>query len=372
MADGAKPGRTALGLMCGLFAFGWGCGAAPTVPIEVEPEPPRDTAPVQGLEMGRLFRLVDALEAGRHGPVHGLIIQRRGEVVVEEYFRGHKDTSLHSVQSVTKSYASALIGIAIANGDLQGVEEEVLDFFPQWRDELATDPRRAAMQLEDVLTMRTGNDYHEEGADAPHWALNRLATGWDYFWLTRPMVRDPGSFWQYDSGGVIALSSILKERTGMHADEYADRYLFGPLGVANRTWFANDEGHPHTGGGLSMTLSDMVKLGQLYLQGGEWEGEQIVPRAWVDASTQRQVDFGLPASSSRRLRWYGYLWWIMSPDPAGERVVDMYAAVGAGGQFVFVIPEHDMVVGVTSSVRDGDQWAPVTWLYSQILPAVIE
>ena len=215
----------------------------------VDPGPPRPTAPIQDLDVVRLYRLVDRLAAGAHGEVHSLLVQRNGELVIEEYFRGFSATTLHSLQSITKSFASALIGIAIENGHIADVDEPVLDFFPHWADEFSGNPLKASMRIEDILTMRTGTDYHENGADAPHWELNALATGLDYFWLSRPMLRPPGTFWQYDSGGVITLSSVLRNRTGLHADRYADEWLFGPLGITQRWWFTNQEGLERVGNG---------------------------------------------------------------------------------------------------------------------------
>ena len=258
--------RKLVGSSCLVGALGVlaGCGQDPLTQDPTGPDPltrtPRDTTPLQGLDRGRLYRLVDELAAGRHGEVHSLLVLRNGETVIEEYFRGYGSGDEHSLQSVSKSFTSALIGIAIANGEISGVDEQVLDFFRQWREQLAQASRRAAMTIEDILTMRTGTDYHEVGANAPHWELNSLPTGWDQYWLNRPMINLPGSFWQYDSGGVIALSAMLKHRTSMHADEYANRWLFGPLGIIGGRWFVNQEGHPHTGGGLFLTPRHMVKL----------------------------------------------------------------------------------------------------------------
>lgn len=368
MRQGSLVGLALLGICAAA------CGEGPTTPRpspNVPTAAPRDTTVLEGLSRVRLYRLVDRLAAGRHGEVHSLIVQRNGVPVIEEYFSGGGAPLPHSLQSVTKSFGSALLGIAIDKGLVSDVDERVLDFFPQWDEELRRDARRDRMRLKDILTMRTGTDYHEEGPDAPHWELNSLPTGWDLYWLRRRMIREPGSFWQYDSGGVIALSSILKHRTGVHADVLADRWLFQPLGINEARWFTNQEGHPHLGGGLSLTTRSMAKFGQLYLQGGTWNGQQIVSQEWIQASWERHVDFQVPATSSQHIRWYGYLWWILEPDPDGAGVQDIYAAVGAGGQFIFVIPEHQMVVAVTSDVQRGEQWTPVTWLYSDILPALL-
>ena len=363
------PRMAALALLCGATLA---CGQeapstvlGPTEPSEVLP----DT--VQGIDLAPIKSLAGRIrQGGDYAGVHSLLIQRSGVLVFEEYFGSSFQEELHTLQSVTKSFTSALIGIAIERGDMEGVHEPVLDFFPQWREELGQDPRRAAMRLEDVLTMRTGTDYHESGPDSPHAQLNGLATGWDRFWLERAMVNDPGTFWRYDSGGVVTLSSMLKQRTGMHADQYADQVLFGPMGITESRWFRNDEGHPHTGGGLFLTSRDMMKFGQLFLQRGRWGDEQVVPEAWVDASIRRRETFSPPRGSAGKTEAYGYLWWMLAPDPGGSGDQDIYAAMGYRAQYIFVIPEHDMVVVVTGWMEPVDQGGPVGFLYSDILPAV--
>jgi CubicO group peptidase (beta-lactamase class C family) len=155
----------------------------------------------------------------------------------------------------------------------------------------------------------------------------------------------------------------------MHADRYAAKHLFAPLGIQKWRWFRNSEGHPHTGGGLDLRPRDMARFGQLYLQKGSWDGRQVVPREWVEASTRRHAVFDPPRSDG--VVGYGYLWWILPPDPAGAGRQDIYAAMGFRAQYIFVVPEHDMVVVVTGGTRS---WAheqkPARFLYSHILPAV--
>jgi len=343
--------------------------ASGDVPGTAKQDLPRSTPEAQGLDSQVLGELVHAIEEGQLFPdLHGLLIVKDGYLVLEEYFAGWNADRLHTLQSVTKSYTSALIGIAIANGEIESVDEHVIDFFPQWRDELAEDPRRAAMRLEDLLTMRSGTDYHERGQDSPHLQLNRTPRGWDRFYLDRPMVRDPGTFWQYDSGGVILMSAMLEQRSGMHADAYAERYLFPALGIEHSSWFRNRDGHPHTGGGLDLLPQDMAKFGQLYLEGGRWGGQQVIPSWWVDESTRQVVTFDSPRGP---VVGYGYLWWILSPDPDGRGEELIYAAMGFRAQYIFVVPEHQMVVVVTGGTQNGrDQRRPIDFLYSHVLKAI--
>jgi CubicO group peptidase (beta-lactamase class C family) len=323
-----------------------------------------------GLDAGRLQSLAEDIRAGAEFPdLHSLLLVRHGRLVFEEYFHGQRADQLHTLQSVSKSFTSALIGIAIARGEIRSVNERVLDFFPERDDIQNLDARKRAMRLEDLLTMRSGTDYHERGSNSPHDQLNSLSRGWDRFVLNRPMLRQPGEHFQYDSGGVILMSSLLQARTGMHADAYAARYLFAPLGIRRWHWYRNSEGHPHTGGGLDLTSRDMARFGQLYLQSGRWEERQIVPREWVDVSTRRHVVFS-PRRQGDTVG-YGYLWWILRPDPAGAGEQDIFAAMGFRAQYIFVAPEHEMVVVVTGGTRTwSDEQKPIEFLYSHILPAV--
>ena len=119
---------------------------------------------------------------------------------------------------------------------MKSVEEKVLEFFPKDLKIKNLDQRKKEIKIKDLLTMRSGTDYHERSSNAPHFQLNRLETGWDIFYLNRPMVSQPGTEFLYDSGGVILLSSLIKSRTGNHADIYADQYLFKPLGIKERSW----------------------------------------------------------------------------------------------------------------------------------------
>jgi len=195
-----------------------------------------------------------------------------------------------------------------------------------------------------------------------------LTTGWDKFYLDRPMLQPPGTGFLYDSGGVILISAMLKNRTGMHAAEYAERFLFNPLGIEKKTWMRNQQGHSHAGGGLALTARDTAKFGLLYLKNGRWGNEQVVPEEWVRESLQTHVDLtvaGQPPSG------YGYLWWILAPDPRGNGGQAIYAARGRYGQYIFVVPEHDMVVVVYAMIPSvTDQNKPIEFFYDNILPAV--
>jgi CubicO group peptidase (beta-lactamase class C family) len=330
---------------------------------------PRSSPEKQGLDSDRLTQLIEIIRVGKEFPdLHSLLIVRNGSLVVEEYFEEYSSEKLHTLQSVSKSFTSALIGIAIERGEIMGVDEKILDFFTGVRIIKNMDDKKASMRLQDLLTMQSGTDYHEGYTGSPHDELNRLERGWDRFYLDRPMIREPGTHFQYDSGGVILMSSMLKDRTGLHADGYAQKYLLGQLGITKVRWLKNRDGHPHTGGGLYLLPRDMAKFGLLYLNNGEWEGTQVVPSHWVKESVRKHVNLkrGNPGVVG-----YGYLWWILSPDPGGAGKEYIYAAMGFRAQYIFVVPEHDMVIVVTGGTRsETDRRKPIGFLYSHILPAI--
>jgi CubicO group peptidase (beta-lactamase class C family) len=192
---------------------------------------PVSTPEEQGVDGTKLAELVDLIRQGERYPdLDGLLIVRHGAIVVEEYFHSGRADRLHILQSVTKSFTSALVGIAIARGEFKGVDEKVLDFFPEVTGIANMDERKASLRLQDLLTMRSGTDFHEDGPDSPYRQMMRLVNGWDKFYLDRPMLRPPGTEFLYDSGGVLLLGAMLKRRTGLHADAYAERFLFKPLG----------------------------------------------------------------------------------------------------------------------------------------------
>lgn len=314
--------------------------------------------------LAELVRLIE--ESERFPELHSLLLIRNGLLVVEQYFGRFDRATEHTLQSVSKSFTSAAVGIAIEKGVIKDVDEPVLGFFPEQEEIDNLDDRKRAIRLEDLLTMRSGTDYHERGSDSPHFQLNRLSKGWTRFILDRPMVCDPGSRFNYDSGAVILTSSLIEARTGEHADDYLEEHLFEPMGIERVRWYRNDEGHPHTGGGLYLRPRDMARFGLLYLRGGRWQDKQLVPRAWVDKSVRRHVEFG---EKRRHFKGYGYWWWILPPAEGDQQ--DIYSACGYMGQYIIVVPEHDLVVVVTGGARKSvDQNRPLEFLYSHVLAAV--
>ena len=324
-----------------------------------------------GLDSSKILNLISLIENNTYPEIHSLLIVKNDSLLFEKYFNGYARNYSHTLQSVTKSFTSAIIGIALEQGVIGSLENKILDYFPQYTNIENMSDWKREIEIKDLLTMRSGTDYSEGFPNSPHDQLNSLRSGWDIFYLNRPMVAEPGTLFNYDSGGVILLSAILKSACGMHADIFADQYLFPKLGISVKRWFKNDEGHPHTGGGLYLRPSDMIKLGMLYLHKGIWNGEQVVPESWVNKSFETHVDLTTVYTGDPYIRGYGYLWWILKPGGKSRTNEYVYAAMGALGQYIFVIPEYDMVVSVTSGATTYEHYQnPQRFLYDYILDAV--
>jgi len=294
-----------------------------------------------------LAEMMDYLREQSAFDIHSLLIIRNGYMVTDAYFYPFAQSrSLHDLASATKSFTSSLIGIAINKGYIESVEQHVLDFFPE-RSVANIDASKEAMTLEDPLTMRPGFECSHSPPDITTSEMMDTPD-WVKFVLDSSMATEPGSRWVYCSPASHLLSAIIQEASGMNAFEFAQQHLFEPLGISDAIWASDPQGYTRGWSDLILTPHDMAKLGYLYLNEGEWDGQQLLSADWVAAATS-------PLGSPK----YGYQWWL---HPSG------YYADGAGGQRIFVFPDLDMVV-VTTGNGGSDYEVISDLLYSYILPA---
>lgn len=332
----------------------------------------RRAAPDQvGLDGSRLNELVQRLRDNRIPQIHSLLVVRQGYLAVEQYFNGSSRATVHTLQSVTKSVTSLLVGIAVGQGAIPDLGRTVTSFFPEYADLHNLDSRKQAMTLRDLLTMRTGLDWSEDPYEgSPLQQLNTTRSEWLRFFLDWPMREPPGTRFEYNSGGVIVLGGVIYNSTGVVADEFARQNLFDPLGVGPAEWYrGGPHGLPHMGGGLNLRATDMARLGYLVLRGGRWDEHQVIPADWLQASLTPWVL--RPRTFAGYPTDYGYLWWLLPLDghgPTGDPAATIYTAAGAQGQWIFVVPRYDLVVVVTAASQEFDR--PVRFLYEDILPAV--
>ena len=317
-----------------------------------------------GIDAARLERMRDVIDA-LDLPIDSVVVVRHGEIVFEDYPdpRIYSERLLHNLYSVTKSVTSILIGIAIGEGTIGSVDERVVDFFGD-REIAHLDERKRRMTVEDLLTMRSGLSWI--GPDDMHhsWGDGLRSGDPVQYALDRPMVHEPGSVWYYNGGCSHLLSAILTEATGMSTLAFANESLFGPLGIDRVRWPQDPNGIYFGGQDIWLTPHGMAKLGQLYLNDGVWNGEQIVPADWIADSTRS-------SASTWSGEGYGYQWWLF-PESG------IFHAAGAFEQRIYGIPDLDMVVvmtarnwpkGIDPSER-AEGPATVEWLLgSFILPA---
>jgi CubicO group peptidase (beta-lactamase class C family) len=326
---------------------------------------PESSPQAQGLDAGVLEALHREFTEGKHGYIDGMLVVRNGAVVFERSYRHDYDrlfvgkgapalynyydpewhpywkrTELHTMQSVSKSVTSALVGIALRRGEIPDLDARVMPYFTDFRT--TPDPRREAMTLRDVLTMTTGIAWDESSVPYTdprnNCAVMEGKEDWIQYVLEQPMAEAPGRTFVYNSGATQLLSYLIKKVSGKEADDYAKEHLFGPLGV-EYAWKRTPRGLADTEGGLYLRPRDLAKLGLLYLKDGVWEGKRILPEGWARDSTAWRVN------TSRGQRGYGYKWWVFSRQ--GPGTYDVFYASGYGGQYLIVVPALDLLAVFT-------------------------
>ena len=307
------------------------------------------TPSAQGMEGAKLDAALAAAQK-QDLALHSMLVIRHGFVVEEKYYPPVNAETANELYSCTKSFVSALVGIAIDKGYIADVSQPVLGFFPDRRFE-KTDSRKKAMTLEDLLTMSSGLAWVE--GDATYRQMYVTERDWVKFVLGLPMAAAPGKKFNYSSGNTHILSAIIQKRTQRNVYDFAREHLFAPLGIENPGWDRDPTGIPIGGWGLKLTPREMAKLGYLYLHEGAWDGKQVVPSAWVRNSTRPHIAAGGPLQ-------YGYQWWI---SPQGK----WFAALGRFGQSIFVVPSLDLVVVFTAKIESND--AEAALLEKYIMPA---
>lgn len=314
---------------------------------------PKTSLDSVGLSAKPLSDMESAIRSGEFKKIGSMLIARHGKLVYEEYFDGDANT-LRDTRSATKSITDILIGIAIKENKLSGVDAHVLQLLPEHARKLQNpDPRKDKITVEDFLTMSSPLEC-DDWNDASRGNEERMyvVEDWAQFILDLPIrgrmhigeeVEKPpyGKFFSYCTGGVFTLSEILQKASGERTDHYAQEKLFAPLGINNKQWVYSPLNIPQTGGGLRLTSRDLLKIAQLYLDKGVWQGRRIVDESWVQVSTQ-------PHARIDDETEYGYLWWLKSFKSAGKSYPAFFMS-GNGGNKVLAFPALDVTVVITST-----------------------
>ena len=292
------------------------------------------TPEAQGMDARALADAFDYIRE-HHIPIHSLQIVRNGYLVLDAYFWPFRDSLPHDLASVTKSVTSTLVGIAIGQQRLAGVAEPLLTALGNPAVAHPSD-QKGRITIRDLLTMTSGLDCHFDHGEITLGQM--MASGdWVRFMLDLPMAAEPGSHYEYCSGGMHLLSSVVARAAGTSTLDFARRVLFGPLGIENIGWPADPQGVQHGWGDLRLQPRDMAKIGYLWLHGGRWESGQIVPAAWLADAVRVHSHPGFSAGQE-----YGYGIWVY---PQRDPVV--FEGLGRGGQRISVVPAANLVVVFT-------------------------
>ena len=318
---------------CEFGPFYWSVSGTVTDPIDDTDTWIFSTPEAEGMDGTMLAEAIE--DISRLPSLHSLLILRHGRIVSETYFNGQTPSRSYEIASVSKSIMSALAGIAIDLGHIGSVTQRIETFFPDTLEGAVASKRRITVR--DLLTMQAGLVWE------PIVPLDLVT--WQHVVddvLALPVTFEPHTLFNYSTGLVHLFSAILTEVSGQTTCQFACEHLFTPLGIAPEYWGVDADGI-HTGGWfMYFTPRELARFGQLYLQGGEWNGTQIVPASWIESSLSTQVSFD-PFSG------YGYWWWLSSYwDAATNITYEIQSARGGGGQAIFLIPDLDLVMVTTS------------------------
>ncbi len=336
---------------------------------------PRATPASVGLNVAVLDSIDAEIKAGTYGYIDRMLVIRHGKVAFDaryahDYDAAYRDSSrttnplnahdrtgpfnyfnpwwhpyyqrgtLHTLQSVTKTVASVIIGVAITRGDFPSIDTPILTFFDT--TQVANiDDRKRRITVRHLLTMTGGFDWNE---NLPYIDPNNSASGleasadWVKFTINRPMMREPGTVFNYSSGESTLLAYIFSQATGLDLEEYAARHLFTPIGIEHWFWKRTPAGSIDSEGGLYLDAADLARIWYLYTQRGMWNGTRVVSDAWVTLSTSPLVPVGTSPTGPK----YGLKWWLYRD--AIDSTKFAWTGSGFGGQFPMAFPDLDMVV----------------------------
>lgn len=282
----------------------------------------------------QIAQLEKALSGAIRPHIFTVSVQRSGEPVFDWAKSGYKN-KVRNLRSVTKSVLSTLYGMALYQGHFKSLDEKALAYLPEFRSK-AIDPKFEDITLRHLLTMTSGVDCTDRRPKGFFASKN-----WAWHFLERPVVQKPGEKFNYSSASSHLLSVILSKMTGLNVYDYAKTYLFHPLAIEKTQWPHDKQGHYCGGFGLALAPGDLLKLGQLYLAGGCFNGQRLLSEDYINEATSFQLQGGFPEQDG-----YGYHWWV-----GDSNSVDYYYAAGLGGQYLFVVPEFELLMAITSDSR---------------------
>ena len=314
---------------------------------------PRTSPERQGIASSALLHFVEALDSQMH-ELHSFMLLRHGSVVAEGWWSPYRRESAHMMFSLSKSFTSTAVGLAVAEGRFS-LDDSVLAFFPE---EVPTEPGDllAAMRVRHLLTMSTGH-----ADDTWSFLVERPDGNWIKGFFDVPVRYAPGTHFLYNTGATYMLSAIVQKTTNMKLIEYLEPRLFEPLGIQHATWAECPQGIATGGVGLSITTEDLARFGQLYLQKGLWQGRQLLSEDWIREATATQMATGADPHSDWT-QGYGYQFWRCRHGG--------YRGDGVFGQFCVIMPEQDVVLAITGGIDAFDSQQTLNLIWDLLLPAM--
>ncbi len=281
-----------------------------------------------------ITRFIDYMKKDNNLDIHSVMIIKDEKTIFEEYFRPDEKDTPHVMWSVSKSFTSTAIGIAVDMGKIS-VEDDVFSFFPEYSALCDSDNKRA-LKVKHLLTMSTGHTIPEE--------LMMEDYNWVKAFLSMPIEHKPGTVFNYYTFATYMLSAIFNRVMGENVHDFLIKGPFAKMGIGETSWGTCPKGITLGGYGLFIKTSDMIKLGQLYLNKGVWQGERIVSEKWINDATSKQIDNASPGASVDWCQGYGYQFWRCA--------FDAFRADGMNGQYIIVKPEMNLVCAITSHIQD--------------------
>lgn len=312
-----------------------------------------------GMDPALMEVMMNKLDRYYEPLVHSILVFRNSKLVFEEYFEGYlfdmdapefkgdhttftRETD-HMLASVSKSVTSVIFGVAVKEGYIGSLDQKLVEVLPGYEDVLVGE--KAGITLEHLLTMSSGIEWDESSKPYgdPDNHVTALFDAEDpiEFFLSLDMVSDPGAEFLYSSGSTNVLGAVIQEHTGKSLLEYGKEVLFDPLNIEGGSWLQLPGGYYFASGGLSLRPRELAKIGYLFLNDGYWENEQIIAREWLEESVKGQIS--TEGKTLPMAHEYGYQWWRMNFSAEGKEYPCFFAA-GAGGQYMFIFPELDMMV----------------------------
>jgi len=317
----------------------------------VEKSLQRATPESQGIASGAILQFVEAVENQIH-ELHSFMLLRHGKVVAEGWWSPYAPELPHVLFSLSKSFTSSAVGLAVAEGHFS-LDDLALSFFPDDAPAEVSEHLKA-MRVRHLLAMCTGHD-----TDTMPNIVEQPDGNWIRGFFQVPVVHEPGTHFLYNTGATYILSAIVQKTTGQKLVDYLQPRLFEPLGIENPTWEESPQGINTGGFGLNIRTEDIARFGQLYLQKGMWEGKRILSEAWVEEATAFHISNGDDPKNDWA-QGYGYQFWRCKNNA--------YRGDGAFGQYCIVMPEQDAVLAITSGL--GDMQAPLNLVWDILLPAM--